>query len=96
MVPLEPGKRVPLPPIQEKTREAALASLRRVDSQIREAILQACRRADPRSDPSSWDEAAQIVPTTRELAIIYTPDSTNKRPLRVSVATDGNATSLTW
>jgi hypothetical protein len=96
VVPLEPGKRVPLPPIREKTREAALASLRRVDSQIREAILQACRRADPRADPSSWDEADQIVPTTRELAIIYTPDSTNKRPLRVSLATDGNATSLTW
>jgi RNA polymerase sigma-70 factor, ECF subfamily len=96
VVPLEPGKRVPLPPIREKSREAALASLRRVDSHIREAILQACRRADPRADPSSWDEAAQIVPTTRELAIIYTPDSTNKRPLRVSLATDGNATSLTW
>jgi hypothetical protein len=87
---------VPAPPIREKTREAALASLRRVDPQIREAILQACHRADPRANTASWEEAAQIIPTTRELAIIYTPDSTNRRPLRVSWGIDGNSTSLTW
>src|SRR5207247_1238721 len=44
VVALERGKRVPLPRIRERTREAALQALRRVDPQIRDAILQALHR----------------------------------------------------
>jgi RNA polymerase sigma-70 factor (ECF subfamily) len=96
VVPLERGKRVPLPPVRERTREAALASLRRVDPQIQEGIRQACRRADPRTDTASLDEATQIVPTTLELAIIYMPDSTNKRNVRVVWGIGGNSVISTW
>jgi hypothetical protein len=96
VVPLERGKRAPLPAVRERSREAALQSVRRMDPQIREAILQACRRADPRTDTASLDEAAQIVATERELAIIYIPDSTNKRNIRVVWGIGGNSNIATW
>jgi hypothetical protein len=96
VVPLERGKRVPLPLVRERAREATLASMRRIDPQIREAIREACRRADPRADVTSLDEAAQIVPTGRELAIIYMPDNTNKRNIRVVWGIGGNSVTTTW
>jgi hypothetical protein len=96
VVALERGKRMPLPPVQERTREAALQALRRVDPQIRAALVQALHRSDPRADTASLDEAAQIVPTGLNLAIIYIPDSANKRKLRVVLARDGNSTATTW
>jgi RNA polymerase sigma-70 factor (ECF subfamily) len=97
VVALEPGKRLPLPQIRERSREAALQALRGIDPQIREAVLQAIHRADPLADTASMDEAAQIVPTGMELEIISIPDSTNNRSLSVYTARDGGLTvSSTW
>jgi hypothetical protein len=96
VIALERGKRVPLPQVRERTREAALQALRRVDPQIREAILRALRRSDPGADSASLDEAAQIVATELELAIIYIPDSSNKRSIRVVWGNGGNSVVTTW
>jgi hypothetical protein len=96
VVALERGKRVPLPPVRGRTREAVLQAVRGIDPQIREAILQAFHRADPHAETPSLDEAPQIVPTELELTILYIPDSTNKRCIR-SVWGDGsNWIFSTW
>jgi hypothetical protein len=81
VVSLEPGpqgKRVPRPPVQERTREAALQSLRRVDPKVRAAIWEALRHDDPRV-ASPADEAAEIFPTQLNLTILYIPGATNAR-----------------
>jgi hypothetical protein len=96
VVALERGKRVPLPPVRERTREAALQALRGMDPHIREAALQAFHRSDPRADTASLDEAAQIVPTTLELEIIYIPDSANKRNIRVVWGNGSDSDLSTW
>jgi hypothetical protein len=96
VVAVERGKRAPLPPVIERTREAALQALRRVDPQIRAAIAQAFQRSDPRADPASLDDASQIVPTELNLVIIYIPDRANKRRLRAVWGIGGNSNATTW
>jgi hypothetical protein len=96
VVALERWKRAPLLQVRERTREAALQALRRVDPQIREAILQALHRSDPGADTASLDETAQIVPTELKLAIIYIPDSANKRNIRVFWGEGGDSSVTTW
>ena len=76
VVPLESGpqrQRVLRPPVCERTLEAALQALRRVDPQIREALFQAMGRSDPRLAATPRDDEAQIFPTTLSLAIVYIP-----------------------
>jgi hypothetical protein len=86
VVPLEPGpqgKRVPRPTVQERTREAAVQALRRIDPQIRETLLQWARRGDPRVDAAPPDDPAQIFPTRLNLTFVYIPGDTNARGIHV-------------
>jgi hypothetical protein len=86
VVPLEPGprgRRVLRPVVRERTREAALASLRGVDPQLRRALWEAARRADPRLPAAPPDDEAQLFPTQLRLAIVYIPGGTNARDIRV-------------
>jgi RNA polymerase sigma-70 factor, ECF subfamily len=86
VVPLEPGprgRRVPRPPVRERTREAASQAVRRLDPQLREALLQAMCRADPRLAAAPHSEEAQVFPSRLELKIIYVPGATNAREIVV-------------
>jgi hypothetical protein len=86
VVPLEAGprgKRVLRPPVQERTREAAVEALHRIDPKIREALLQSMRRGDPRVDAAPPDDEAQIVPTRLNLTVLYVPGDTNARTIHV-------------
>jgi RNA polymerase sigma-70 factor (ECF subfamily) len=85
VVPLEftpQGRRVPRPPVRERTRAATLQAIRRVDPALREALLAAACRADPRLPAAPHVvEEDEIVPTRLDLAFVYIPGSTNARPL---------------
>jgi hypothetical protein len=83
LTPEPTGRRVLLPPIRARTREAALAAARRLDPRLREAIIQALRRSDPRSPASMTVDESEIIPTRAELTIVYIPGLTNRRPLRI-------------
>jgi hypothetical protein len=90
------GRRVLRPVVQAPTWGAALQELRRVDPHVREAVLQAAGRADPRIAQAPPAEEAQIAPTQRNLAIVYVPGGSNARPLHV-ITDDGNELApLTW
>jgi RNA polymerase sigma-70 factor (ECF subfamily) len=76
LVPVDPGPHVrliPRPIVRERTREAALQALRRVDPQMRAAILAAAGRNDPRLLAAPMSDEAQIVPTELNLTLIYAP-----------------------
>jgi len=82
VVPLEPvpkGQRVLRPPVRERTREAALAAVRRIDPQLLAALAREWQRQDPRAAATSPTDAAQIFPTRLSLTIIYIPGSSNAR-----------------
>jgi RNA polymerase sigma-70 factor, ECF subfamily len=79
VVPLETGRRVPRPPVQERTREAALRALGRIDPSIREALIRKGRQADPRVEQAPPSEQAQIVPTELRLTIFYIPGARDGR-----------------
>jgi hypothetical protein len=68
--------------VRERTREATLQAVRRVDPELRQALLAAACRADPRL-PAELHvvEEDQIVPTRLDLAFVYIPGSTNARAL---------------
>jgi RNA polymerase sigma-70 factor, ECF subfamily len=83
VVPLAPDRRAPFPLIRERTREAALQALRRVDPAIREAAQRAANSSDPRLEAAPPDDEAQIVTTERDLVFLYIPDLTNKRTIHV-------------
>jgi RNA polymerase sigma-70 factor (ECF subfamily) len=81
--PLARDQRVLVPPIRERTRDAALLALRRLDPQIREAVRQAAQRNDPQSGRTHRDEEDQIVPTRMDVVFIYMPDTANRRSVHV-------------
>jgi hypothetical protein len=85
VIPLElspRGRRVPRPPVRERTREATLQAVRRVDPELRKALLAAVCRGDSRLPVSPHVvEEDQIVPTKLDLAFVYIPGSTNARDL---------------
>jgi hypothetical protein len=83
---LEPGphgRRLPRPPVVERTREAALTAARRLDPQIRAAITRHLRRDDPRVELAPEVEASEIYPTQLCLTILYLPSATNARDFHV-------------
>jgi hypothetical protein len=90
VIPLEPGpegRRVLRSAVQERTREAALQAVRRIEPRLREALLEAERRVDPQLEPSPRVvEEAQIFPTRLELAIVYIPGASNARKLQVETS----------
>jgi hypothetical protein len=76
LVPVDPGpyvRLVPRPVVRERTREAALQALRRVDPQVRAAVLAAAGRNDPRLLAEPASDEAQIVPTELNLTLVYAP-----------------------
>jgi RNA polymerase sigma-70 factor, ECF subfamily len=82
VVPLKPiptGQRVLRPPVRERTREAALAAVRRLDPKLLEALAREWQRQDPRAAATPPADAAQIFPTKLSLTIIYIPGSSNAR-----------------
>jgi hypothetical protein len=69
--------------VRERTREAALQAVRRVDPRIREALLQEMRRRDPRLGAVPPDDDGQIFPTKLSMAIVYIPSASTARPIHV-------------
>jgi hypothetical protein len=70
------------PVVRERTREATLQALRALDPQIREAVWETARRADPGNAANLPAEEAQIVPTKLELTTLYIPGTANKFPVQ--------------
>jgi hypothetical protein len=92
VIPLGPGPqdhRALRPPVTARTRQEALAAVRSVDLPLREALLAAVNRADPRT-PQALDafEEQQIFPTMRNLSFVYIPGATNARSIFVLSAGD--------
>jgi hypothetical protein len=98
VVPLGPapeGRLLLVPVVREKTREAALQALRRLDPRIREAAWQAVRRLDRPSQQPPPNEEAQIVPTRLELVTLYIPGSGTQFPVQFQ-ATDMQNVAGGW
>jgi hypothetical protein len=98
VIPLEPGpqgRRVPRPIVLERTQEAALQAVQRIDPRLREALVEASRPADAQGEPGARGglsreqrviEEEQIFPTRLDLIFVYIPGSSNARPIRVRTA----------
>jgi hypothetical protein len=85
VVPIEPGpqgRRVLLPPVRERTREATLQRLRQVYPQLSEAMVQEERRFNPQFDPAEAIREADIHPTKLDLVVVYIPCLSNARSIR--------------
>jgi RNA polymerase sigma-70 factor (ECF subfamily) len=98
VVPLGPppdGRLLLVPVVREKTREAALQALRRVDPQIREAVWKAAVRYNPRLEQAPPGEEAQIVPTKLDLTTIYIPGTSTRFPVQFQ-ATDLQSLAAGW
>jgi hypothetical protein len=76
------GRRALRPPVCARTREAVLEGVRQADPQIRVALLNARRWADPRLElaPRVVEED-EIFPTRLDLIVVYIPGTANDRPL---------------
>jgi hypothetical protein len=90
VIPLEAGsqgRRVLRPIVQERTREAAVQAVRRVEPHLREALLESVRRGDSRVEASPYAiEEQQIFPTRLDLCFLYMPGATNARGLRLQTS----------
>jgi hypothetical protein len=90
VIPLGPGRegrRTLRPSVRERTREAALADVHRIDQPLRQALLEAVRRIDPRIPPDlERFDAEQIFPTRLDLTFVYVPGATNARAIFMLVA----------
>jgi hypothetical protein len=95
VVPVQRLRRELRPIVRERSREAALQSLLRIDPKLRQALWEATRRADPHAENVPPQDETQIVPTTLDLAIVYIPDVTNRRSIHVLWA-NSNSTWTTW
>jgi hypothetical protein len=83
---VEPGaasQRVLIPPIRERTREAALAAARRAFPPVTPALLEARRQSEPTIDASQIiPQPNEIFPTELDLVIVYIPGTATERGLR--------------
>jgi hypothetical protein len=78
------GRREPRAPIRERTREAALEALHRVQAHLQEPILKLFRYHQmPAEEAEKWLRNMEVRRTRLYLAIVYIPGSSNKRPLHV-------------
>jgi hypothetical protein len=89
VVPIEPGRdgrRVVRPPVQERTREAALQALLRLDPRVRQAALHTHVPPGVALDPTERTPPleAQIFPTELSLTFVYIPSTANARRIRIS------------
>jgi hypothetical protein len=90
------GRWAPRPPIRERTREAVMQAVRRVDPQIRSKVIHVMRDKRGHQDPepdTPWE--AQIFPTTLNLTFIYIPGATNERMVHI-VHLNGDSWHLLW
>jgi hypothetical protein len=77
------GRRVLIPPIRERTREAALAAARRAFPPITPSLLAAFRQSDPTLDADQiLPQPGQIFPTELDLVIVYIPGTATARGFR--------------
>jgi RNA polymerase sigma-70 factor (ECF subfamily) len=77
------GRRVLIPPIRERTREAALAAARRAFPPITPALLAAFRQSDPTLDADQiLPQPGQIFPTELDLVVVYIPGTATERGIR--------------
>jgi hypothetical protein len=77
------GRRVLIPPIRERTREAALAAARRAFPPMTPALLAAFHQRDPTLDAEQiLPQPGQIVPTELDLVVIYIPGTATARGFR--------------
>jgi hypothetical protein len=87
VVSLEPGpegRRMILPPVRERTREAALKAARRVFPPVTEGMLQVAWRRKPQiSAVDMLPQASEIYPTELSLILVYIPGTSNARPVRI-------------
>jgi len=87
VVTTEPGppyRRMLMPPVRERTREAALAAARRAFPRVSEAMLQAARKRDAQTDAARMiPQPEQISPTELDLVIVYIPGTATDRPIHV-------------
>jgi hypothetical protein len=73
-------KRLMMPRIRERTREAALEAARRLDPELRQALLQYMRLITPQIDEAQMvPQDAQIVPTRLGLAFAYIAGTSSDR-----------------
>jgi RNA polymerase sigma-70 factor, ECF subfamily len=86
VVPVKPGPdgwRVPRPAVRERTREAALQALRRLDPQLREAAVHSRPLPGAAADSERpIPLEAQIFPTELSLTVVYVPGAANALPIR--------------
>jgi hypothetical protein len=77
------GRRVLIPPIRERTPEAALAAARRAFPEITPALLATFRQGDPTLDADQiLPQPGQIFPTELDLVIVYIPGTATARGFR--------------
>jgi RNA polymerase sigma factor (sigma-70 family) len=100
VVPVEPGpqgRRVLRPIIRERTREAVLQALSRLNPEVRDAAVQTVRQTLNAAGEaaSRVPLEAQVYPTVLRLTFIYVPGSSNARRIRITSGTMTNY-QLTW
>jgi RNA polymerase sigma-70 factor (ECF subfamily) len=77
------GRRVPRPPVRERSKEAALQAARRLDPRIRASILEALRQSDPRAVPTPQVDISEIYPMRLRLSFIYIPGAMSPRGIHI-------------
>jgi hypothetical protein len=96
VMPAGSGRRVPRPPVRERTRAAALQAARQFYAQFREPLLQATRHLQPQFDEAQLaPQEAQIAPTSLDLTFLYIPGASPASPVKWANARNTNSNS-TW
>jgi hypothetical protein len=81
--PGEKGRRVLMPPVRERTREAALEAARRLFPPVTDAMLEAWRRVAPDITAEKLlPQPDQIAPSELDLVIVYIPGSSTTHTIR--------------
>jgi len=77
------GHRVLMPPIRERTREAALAAARRAFPPVTPALLAASHQTDTQIEADQiLPQPGQIFPTEMDLVVVYIPGVVTERGIR--------------
>jgi hypothetical protein len=96
-VPGPQGRRVLRPMIRERTREAVLQAVRRLDPEVRTAALHSVRDtiSPPAEAGSLAPLEAQVYPSVLRLTFVYVPGLLNARRIRITSGTMTNY-QLSW
>jgi hypothetical protein len=71
------GRWVPRPLLRERTREAVMQAVLRLDPKIREKAVHTRRTARPSPEPDPTPLEAQVFPTKLSLTFMYFPSASN-------------------